>query len=94
MQPLSCRALATPNHVIILAMLKIRIIAALIALAFTALTIYLVPKVMYYYTSLVNGLSHDQQIWLNWAQALIGGAIGLFSFWLWKKKKRDHDQSK
>lgn len=69
-------------------MLKIRLIAALIAIAFTVLTAYLVPKIAYYYTSFVNGLSHDQQIWLNWAQALIGGLIGVYGFWLWKKKSK------
>jgi type II secretory pathway component PulF len=72
-------------------MLKIRIIAALIAVAFTALTVYLVPKVAFYYTSFVNGLSHDQQLWLNWAQALLGGVIALIGFWLWKKKSKSKD---
>lgn len=68
-------------------MLKIRIIAALIAIAFTALTIYLIPIITYHYNAFVSGLSHDQQIWLNWAQALLGGVIGFYGFWLWKRKK-------
>lgn len=70
-------------------MLKIRIIAVLIAIVLTLLTIYLVPKVVYGYTHFVNGLSHDQQAWFNGSQILLGAAVAGYGFWRWKKKKRD-----
>ena len=68
-------------------MLKIRVIAVLIAIVLTLLTIYIVPYIAYYYTSFVSGLSHDQQIWFNWAQAGLGALAAVYGYWSWKKKK-------
>jgi hypothetical protein len=68
-------------------MLKIRIIAALSAIVLTLITIYLVPKVVYGYTHLMSGLSHDQQTWFNGSQILLGAALAGYGYWRWKKKK-------
>lgn len=68
-------------------MLKIRIIAALLAIVLTIITIYLVPKIAYFYTSFVHGLSHDQQLWFNLIQALLGVLLAGYGYWRWKKKR-------
>jgi len=70
-------------------MLKIRIIAVLIAIVLTLLTIYFVPKVALIYTHFVSALSQDQKVWFNGGQALLGAAVAGYGFWRWKKKKRD-----
>jgi hypothetical protein len=67
-------------------MLKVRIIAIIITLALTALTIYLVPIVVYHYTSFVDSLSGQQRTWFSVLQAFIGFAIAAYGFWRWKKK--------
>jgi len=67
-------------------MLKIRIIAIIIALALTALTIYLVPIIAHHYISFVNSLNPQEKTWFSWAQAFIGFAIAAYAFWRWKKK--------
>jgi hypothetical protein len=69
-------------------MFKVRIIAILIALALTALTIYLIPIVVYHYKSFVGGLDGEQQIWFSWAQAFIGFSIAAYCFWRWKRKSK------
>jgi type II secretory pathway component PulF len=68
-------------------MLKIRIIAVLIAIVLTLLTIYLVPRVVFMYTHFASGLSQDQKVWFNGGQALLGAVLAGYSFWCWKKKK-------
>jgi hypothetical protein len=68
-------------------MLKIRIIAALIALVLTALTIYLAPFVIDFYQSWSAGLTPQGRLWFNWSQAAIGVLIAVYGFWLWKKNK-------
>lgn len=68
-------------------MLKVRIIAALIAITLTALTIYIAPYVIGFYQSWSAGLSPQGRQWFNWSQAGIGLLIAAYGFWLWKKKK-------
>ena len=68
-------------------MLKVRIIAALIAIVLTILTIYLVPYVIDFYQRWSAGLSPQGRQWFNWSQAVVGGLIALYGVWLWKKKK-------
>jgi hypothetical protein len=68
-------------------MLKIRIIAVLLAILLTIGTAYLFPMAIYYYKTFINGLTKDQQVWFNLLQAGLGAAIALFSFWLWRKNK-------
>ena len=68
-------------------MLKIRIIAVLIAIVLTLVTIYVVPRVVYMYTHFVSGLSHEQNIWFSGSQILLGAALAGYGFWRWKKKK-------
>jgi len=71
-------------------MLKVRIIAALVAIVLTVLTIYLVPKIAYFYTSFVGGLSHDQQTRFSIFQAILGASIAAYGLWRWRKKKGKH----
>jgi len=73
-------------------MLKVRIIAIIIALVLTALTIYLVPIIVYHYTGFVSGLSKEQQVWFNWGQVVIGFLIAAYGFSRWKKKKSSDDK--
>lgn len=64
-------------------MLKIRILASLIAIVLTALTIFLVP---YIYTGYVYlGANHPKVF--QWAQAGIGFAVAGLAYWRWKKRK-------
>ena len=72
-------------------MLKIRIIAVLIAIVLTLLTIYFVPKVVFMYTHFVSGLNHDQKVWFNGGQALLGAALAGYGFWRWKKRSQSKD---
>ncbi|RYY76897.1 MAG: hypothetical protein EOO52_05230 [Gammaproteobacteria bacterium] len=68
-------------------MLKVRIIAVIIALILTALTVYLVPIVASYYMNFMGNLNEQERIWFSWAQAFIGFSIAAFGFWRWKKKR-------
>jgi|GEM_PF-748063 len=66
---------------------KVRIIAVVIAILLTIATAYAVPWVMYVYTHWVDGLTKTQQHWFNIAQAVLGALIASYAFWCWKKKK-------
>jgi hypothetical protein len=69
-------------------MLKIRIIAALIALVLTALTLYIGPKIYFAYVHWSDSLTTEQQSWFNFGQILLGVALAVFGFWQWKKKTK------
>ena len=84
-QALSLRPFTLLDDLII--MLKVRIIAALIAIVLTALTIYIAPYVINFYQNWSAGLSPQRRQWFNWSQAGIGALIAVYGFWLWKKKK-------
>ena len=68
-------------------MLKIRIIAVILAIILTIGTAYLLPMAVYYYKAFISGLTKDQQVWFNLLQAGVGAAIAFFSFWIWRKNK-------
>ena len=72
-------------------MLKVRIIAIVIALLLTALTVYLVPIAIDYYNSFSSGLSEEERGKFYWAQAGVGFLIAAVGFWGWKKKKSKPD---
>jgi hypothetical protein len=86
-KPLSCRGSSDAQLLLIFIMLKIRIIAVIIAILLTIGTVYLVPVLVYHYKNLVGGFSKDQQIWFNWFQAAVGALIAIYGFWRWKKSK-------
>ena len=67
-------------------MLKVRIIALIIALILTVLTVYLVPIIANHYMRFVGGLSDQERSWFSWLQAIIGFSIAAYGFWRWKKK--------
>lgn len=69
-------------------MLKIRIIAALISLVLTALTLYIGPKIYFAYVHWSESLTPGQQGLLNWSQVLLGAVLAVVGFWLWKKKAK------
>ncbi|GGY77109.1 hypothetical protein GCM10011613_22030 [Cellvibrio zantedeschiae] len=69
-------------------MLKVRILAAIVAILLTLLTIYLLPKIVYTYTSFMDGMSPDQRTAFSLFQALLGAALGVYGWWLWKKSKK------
>lgn len=69
-------------------MLKIRIIAIVIALVLTLLTIQLIPIVTHHYMSFVDGLNKEQRAWLAWAQSGLGFAVAAVAFWLWRRKAK------
>jgi hypothetical protein len=68
-------------------MLKVRIIAALIAIVLTAITIYLAPFVIAFFQHWHGGLSPQARQLFNWSQAGIGALMAVYGFWLWKKSK-------
>jgi hypothetical protein len=68
-------------------MLKIRIIAAIISLALTALTLYIAPKIYFAYVHWSESLTPEQQNWFNGSQIMLGGLLAAIGFWLWKKQK-------
>lgn len=68
-------------------MVKIRIIAALIALVLTALTALIVP---YLFTLLMHWLATlnaEQKQWFSYSQVLIGVLVAGVGYKMWKKKK-------
>lgn len=69
-------------------MLKIRIIAVIIAILLTLLTIYVTPKIMYAYTEFVDGLDKDQRLKFSLFQSALGAAIAGYGWWLWRKSKK------
>lgn len=69
-------------------MLKVRIIAGVIAIILTLITIYVVPIIAYHYTNFANGLTKDQRQWFNGIQVVIGFSIAIYGFWRWKKKNK------
>jgi len=68
-------------------MLKIRIIAVVLAILLTIATAYVLPWIVYEYKQWVGHLTVMQQQWFNIAQAVLGIAIAVCAFWIWKKKK-------
>ncbi len=68
-------------------MLKVRIIAVVLAILLTIATAYVVPWIVYEYKHVVGHLTAAQQEWFNIAQAVLGGVIAVYAFWRWKKKK-------
>jgi hypothetical protein len=69
-------------------MLKVRIIAVIIALVLTALTVYLVPIIANHYMSFVGSLNEQERVWFSWVQAGLGFLVAGFGFWQWKKKSK------
>jgi hypothetical protein len=67
-------------------MLKVRIIAIIIALVLTVLTIYLVPIIVHHYVSFMDSLNAQQRTWFSVLQACVGFTIAAYGFWRWKKK--------
>lgn len=86
-KPLSPTKLVASENQSLSIMLKVRIIAASIAIVLTIITIYLVPKVVHFYISFMNGLNQDQQFWFGVIQALLGALVAGCAYWRWKKKK-------
>lgn len=68
-------------------MLKVRILAAIVAILLTLLTIYLLPKIVYAYTGFMEGLNDDQRLKFSVFQALLGAVLGVYGWWLWRKSK-------
>ncbi len=69
-------------------MLKIRILALLISLVLTALTLYIGPKIYFAYIRWSDSLYPDQQQLINISQIFVGILIAVVGFWLWKRKAR------
>lgn len=65
-------------------MLKIRILAAIIAIVLTALTMFLVPHI---YTGYVYLAQHYPNVF-DWAQVALGFTIAGLAYWRWKKKRK------
>lgn len=68
-------------------MLKVRIIALVIAILLTIATAYAIPWIVYLYKNWVGHMSAEQQQWFNIGQAVLGLGIAVSAFWFWKKKK-------
>jgi hypothetical protein len=68
-------------------MLKVRIIAVVIAILLTIATAYVVPWIVYEYKLWVGHLTVAHQQWFNIVQAVVGIVIAVVAFWFWKKKK-------
>ncbi len=68
-------------------MLKVRIIAALIAIVLTILTVYLVPYVINFFQVWTEGMTPQGRQWFNWSQVGVGVLIALYGLSLWRKKK-------
>ena len=69
-------------------MLKIRVLALLISLVLTALTLYIGPKIYFAYAHWSDSLSPEQQQLINVSQIFVGILIAVIGFWLWKRKAR------
>jgi hypothetical protein len=69
-------------------MLKIRIIAALIALVLTPITLYIGYKIYFAYIGWSESLTPEQHNWFVWSQILLGMVLALVGFWQWKKKTK------
>jgi hypothetical protein len=68
-------------------MLKVRIIALIIAILLTIATAYAIPWIVHLYKNWVEQMTAEQQQWFNIAQAVLGLSIAICAFWFWKKKK-------
>ena len=68
-------------------MLKVRIVAATIAILLTLATAYIAPWIIYSYKHWISHLSATQQQFFNLSQVVIGVLIAAYGFWRWKKKK-------
>jgi len=68
-------------------MLKVRIIAAILAILLTIATAYAVPYIMNSYYQFVDGLSPQQQKWFTYSQIILGAVVAVIGFLHWKKKK-------
>lgn len=68
-------------------MLKIRLIAASIAIVMTLITIYLIPVIYTAYTHWSDSLNPQQKQWFLYSQAALGAVIALTALWRWKKKR-------
>lgn len=68
-------------------MLKIRLIAALVALVMTLLTIYLIPIAAALYTGWTRSLNTQEQQWFSYSQIALGAVVALAALWHWKKKR-------
>ncbi|MFO1390086.1 hypothetical protein [Cellvibrio sp.] len=77
-------------------MLKVRIIAAILAILLTLITIWAVPKIAFAYMTFMDGLTPEQRTSYGVAQAILGAAVACYGLWLWKKKakKKREDQHK
>lgn len=86
--PLSPTKLAASENQSLNIMLKVRILAVIIAILLTLLTIYLLPKVVYAYTSFMDGLDSDQRLKFSLFQSMVGAALGVYGWWLWRKSRK------
>lgn len=79
-----------------LIMLKVRIIAAVLAILLTLITIWAVPKIAFAYMTFMDGLTPGQRTTYGIAQAMLGAAVAGYGLWLWKKKakKKREEQDK
>lgn len=68
-------------------MLKIRLIAALVAIVMTLITIYLIPILIVAYTGWTDSLNAQERQWFLYSQAALGALIALAALWHWKKKR-------
>lgn len=68
-------------------MLKVRIIAVIIAILLTIFTAYFLPKLVYAYTSFMDGLDGDQRLTFSLFQSVVGAGLGVYGWWLWRKSK-------
>jgi uncharacterized membrane protein YcgQ (UPF0703/DUF1980 family) len=69
-------------------MLKIRIIAACVAVIMTLATVYAVPYLYIHVTQWLHGLSPTHKQWFNYSQIFVGFLVALITLRVWFKKKR------
>ena len=68
-------------------MLKIHILAAIIAIVLTALTVFLMPYV--YWGYLYLGENYPKVF--QWAQVVLGFGVAGLAYWRWEKRKVKKD---
>ncbi len=68
-------------------MLNAKLLAALIAIVMTLLTIYVVPLIYHFYVHWSDSLSHEQQQWFNYSQIVLGALLASFAIWQWKRNR-------
>ena len=67
-------------------MLKIRIIAALIATVLTIITALLLPYLYGVLTHWLATLSAEQKQWFSYSQIVLGAVLAGLSYKMWKAK--------